>query len=232
VLLECHPALERLMRMIPGVAATVPIGAPLPAYDVRAPLLSLPRIFGTTLSTIPSAVPYLQVPADVHAGPLPGAGGLRVGIVWAGSATPNPLRSCSLETLSPLFDIPGITWYSLQADDRALELVAVPAAANIHDLRPRLTDFAETAALLGALDLVITIDTSVAHLAGALGIPVWVLLPAVADWRWLLERNDSPWYPSARLFRQAQPNDWTRVVRDVALALAARIAPADPKESR
>jgi tetratricopeptide (TPR) repeat protein len=232
VLLECHPALERLMRLIPGVAATVPIGAPLPAYDVRAPLLSLPRIFGTTLSTIPSAVPYLRVPADVHVGPLPGGDELRVGIVWAGSPKPNPLRSCSLEALSPLFDMAGISWYSLQADDRALELATVPAAANIHDLRPRLADFAETAGLLGALDLVITIDTSVAHLAGALGIPVWVLLPAVADWRWLLERSDSPWYPSARLFRQTRPNDWTRVVQDVALALAARLAPADPKEFR
>jgi ADP-heptose:LPS heptosyltransferase len=149
-----------------------------------------------------------------------------VGIVWAGSARPNPRRSCPLAALAPLFTLEGVSWYSLQVGDRAAELAREPAAAGIHNLAPALQDFADTAGAIAQLDLVVTIDTSVAHLAGALGTDVWVMLMAAPDWRWFFDREDSPWYPSARLFRQRRPGDWDSVVMSVRDALAVRTATA------
>ena len=180
--------------------------------------MSLPRAFRTEVASIPQACPYLQAqPVSAAAN---GASRLKVGIVWQGSLTNDRgrFRSCTLADLAPLRDISGISLYSLQsqlsgdARDELLEL-------SIPDLETGLVDFADTAAVVQSLDLVITVDTAMAHLAGALGRPVWVLLSAFPDWRWLLDRDDSPWYPTMRLFRQQHIGDWASVVSDVTAAL-------------
>jgi Tfp pilus assembly protein PilF len=179
---------------------------------------------------LPAKVPYLHAdPAAVEhwSRRLAGTGsGSRVGIVWAGSPkhAGDGRRSITLERLGPILDIPGVRFYSLQVGERAGDLARLPAD-KVVDLSPELTSYGETAAALAHLDRVVAVDTSVVHLAGALGRPCWVMLPFSPDWRWLLDRDDSPWYPTLRLFRQPAPDDWDSVIGRVAQALAARAAP-------
>jgi len=215
VVLESQPALSRLLRSLDGPSEVVAKGAPLPAVDAQVPLLSLPAAFGTTLETIPAPKSYLSAPsADWPE--LRAARGRRLGLVWAGNPEHknDANRSLSEAAVSRLLagigDRPDLSLFSLQVGPRRSDL-ATPGLVGhrIVDLAPRLTDFAETAAAIAALDLVIAVDTSVIHLAGALGRPGWLLLPFSPDWRWLLERNDSPWYPSLRLYRQSVPGNWT-----------------------
>jgi len=180
-------------------------------------------VFGTEVATIPAQVPYLRAPPERVAtwkrrlGP---AGGLRVGLAWRG-AQHIPKRSLPIECLLPVLVQPGLELHALQQEIPAEQRAWLQAHAPLFDHSAALHDFADTAALIAQLDLVVTIDTSVAHLAGALGKPVWILLRHSADWRWLLNRDDNPWYPTARLFRQHRPGDWDGVVADVSRALQA-----------
>src|ERR1700730_3076020 len=218
VVLEVPASLVRLARTVAGASQVVATGDPLPAFDCHCPLLSLPRVFKTNLATIPKTVPYLTVPAEASAGwaeRIPATPGLRVGVVWAGTA----VGAIDLRLLQPLWEVEGVSWFSLQVGDRSGDISSL-AGVKIADLSPWLTDFAETAAAVCRLDLVVSVDTSVAHLAGALGRPTWLLLRYPPEWRWLLEREDSPWYPTARLFRQRKEGDWSCVAREVATALA------------
>jgi tetratricopeptide (TPR) repeat protein len=218
VVLEVPEAVVRLVRTAADASEVVAAGDPLPAFDCHCPLLSLPRVLKTSLATIPDAVPYLSVPAGVMAARaerIATAPGLKVGIVWAGTT----VGAIDLRLLQPLWDVAGISWFSLQVGNASRD-ISLLNGVTIADLSPWLTDFAETAAAVCHLDLVITVDTSVGHLAGALGRPTWLLLPTPPDWRWLLEREDSPWYPTARLFRQRKAGDWPGMAREVAAALA------------
>lgn len=202
VLVACHPALRRLLSTAKGVSKVYGSWQELGGakYDLHAPILSLPYIFGTSLGTIPASVPYLMAPA----GPLPLDGEFKIGLVWAGNPehTGDARRSIPLATMLPLLRQPGVAWYSLQVGPASEEINTLGLSRVIQDLSPGLRDFANTASVINNLDLVITVDTAVAHLAGALGKPVWILLPYHADWRWMRGRSDSPWYPTARLFRQ------------------------------
>jgi Glycosyltransferase family 9 (heptosyltransferase) len=209
--------LLRLARTAAGVSQVIVADDPLPSFDCHCPLLSLPRVFKTNLATIPGAVPYLSVPqhaAAAWAERIGVAPELRVGLVWAGTG----VGAIDLRSLRSMFEVADVSWFSLQVGDRSGDLSLLDGV-KIAALAPWLTDFAETAAAVSRLDLVISVDTSVAHLAGALGRPIWLLLPKHSEWRWLLERNDSPWYSTARLFRQRDPGDWHEVARQVAAAL-------------
>jgi tetratricopeptide (TPR) repeat protein len=222
-LIRCPAALVPLLETIRGASISEE-AAPLPKYDAHLPLLSVPRMVGTTLETIPAQVPYIAVSEARRASGRTtvgkARGGRRVGLCWAGSpANPNDRnRSIPLPMLVPLFETPDVAWFSLQAGEAAEQLARTPAAGNIVPL-PDAMSLAETAALIAELDLVVTVDTSIAHLAGALARPVWVLLPFAPDWRWQLERDDSPWYPTLRLFRQFEPRDWQSVIRRVKIEL-------------
>ncbi len=191
-------------------------------YQLQAPLLSLPRLLGSTLVNLPNRVPYIKVEEKFQARWRQDLGRsfakLQVGFVWGGNPAHknDARRSLPLFRWAPLFRMAGISWYSMQKGERESELVDFSAAsgncAGLKNLAPELDSFEDTAAAITALDLVISVDTSVAHLAGALAKPVWLLLPFDADWRWLLERNDTPWYPTMRLFRQPVPGDWESVI--------------------
>jgi len=280
VILECQLVLKRLFETVRGVSEVIARGEPVPRVDFQAPLLSLPRVFETTLETIPRETPYIKAPAAAS-NELPAFGGesFKVGLVWAGN--PDHLndqnRSIPLALLRPLLNLEGFqcpedsllpherpplpsyghplplrggegtgegavqgdnvritsenshpegkadlqvrrafkvspAFYSLQVGERASELKRESGLSHVIDLSPHLRDFATTAAAIERMDLVVSVDTSVAHLAGALGKPVWLLLPFAPDWRWMLGRDDSPWYPTMRLFRQNQIGDWTTVV--------------------
>ncbi len=226
VLLVCMPALQPLLATLPGIAELRSPGTiPFDSFATYAPLMSLPHLLGITLDKLPNEVPYLQ--ADVSRLILPvQSNRKRSGIVWAGSPTQanDRNRSCRLEDFQPVLQVPGGEFYSLQVGDRAGELATFDSPVAIGDLAPQLHDYADTAAAIAQLDLVISVDTSVAHLAGALGKPVWTVLCYNADWRWLTERKDSPWYPTMRLFRQPQPGDWATVFARVAAALPQWIA--------
>lgn len=224
VLLELHPHLTRLFAGLwPGVTV-VRHGDPVPEHDAHCPLMSLPAAFGTTLDRMPPAEPYLWGdPAEVARWRprLEGVAGLRVGLVWAGNPrhVNDRNRSLPVSALTPLLAVPGIRFFSLQTGEAR---ATVPA--GVTDLIDGVRDFADTAAVLAQLDLLVTVDTAVAHLAGALGRPCWLLLPYAPDWRWLLGRTDSPWYPSLRLFRQTRPGDWATAAVTVAAALRALAA--------
>lgn len=211
VIVECRPGLERLFSTLKGCTEVVTFGADLPAFDLHLPLMSLPGVLGVTLDNIPAELPYLGGPpgaADFSA--LTTASGLKIGIAWAGKASrrDNLSRSCSLDDFAPLLEIAGAEIFALQVGPSA-GLGPWAARDNVHDLSPDLTDFADTAAAISQLDLVVSVDTSVAHLAGALGKPTWVLLSQPNNaFLWMEDRRDSPWYPSVRLFRQTTPGDW------------------------
>jgi hypothetical protein len=212
VTLGCPTELFNLFSRLPGVETCLPQPGTAPAsFSVHASLPSLPRIFGTTLATIPQNIPYMHAdPAKIERwrARMTGTNTKKIGLVWAGRPTHrgDRERSLPLAALADLPALPGIQWFSLQKGDAAQQARTAPF--ELTDWTNELIDFSDTAALIANLDLVISVDTSVAHLAGAMGKPVWVLLPFVPDWRWLLERGDSPWYPTMRLFRQTTSGDW------------------------
>lgn len=228
VIVRCAPELATLAAGVPGVSEVVRRGERLPAFDAWCPLPSLPRAFGTTLASVPANIPY------VHADPertarwrsrLAGTGGeCRVGLVWASQSKHRTAKAKSipLEAFAPLGATPGVRWYSLQLGEAARDAWRPPSGMRLTDLGGELADFAETAAVVANLDLVISVDTAVAHLAGAMGRPTWTLLKFVPDWRWLLGRDDSPWYPTMRLFRQEQDGDWRAPVARLGDALRER----------
>lgn len=224
VTLESYKALTRLFEAS-GLADDV-VQYPLAAEgaDYRVPVMSVPHLLGTTLETLPAEVPYLSVPAEAKVDLPERAGGLRVGLVWSSNPQARMARrkSLDLSALAPLTEISDVAFYSLQVGQDAAQLREPAAGGRIADMAPQLTDLAATASAISQLDLVISIDTVVAHLAGALGAEVWTLLPAVPDWRWMTGRTDSPWYPTMRLFRQPAPGEWGPVVADLAAALRAR----------
>jgi len=225
VVFECEPELIPLMAPELGydeiVEKVFSPEAPYPAHDAQISLISLAALFRIDESKLPGRVPYIAPPADrlpAWRGRLAGDG-LAVGLVWAGNPQhPNDaLRSLDLAALAPLSGVAGVRFFSLQVGGRSDD--PAPAGLSIERLDRDLGDYGETAAALTALDLLITVDTSVAHLAGALGRPVWTLVPFASDWRWLVGRVDSPWYPSMRLFRQPRPRDWRPVIDEVRAAL-------------
>jgi tetratricopeptide (TPR) repeat protein len=233
VVFEVQPQLKKLLQSLETRAAIIGRGEPLPPFDLHTPLLSLPLAFRTDLDSIPGGVPYLRVdPAAVRAWKerLAALPGLRIGLNWHGNPEAEKqsalqARSFPLSAASALARLPGVSLVSLQKGPGAEQRGQVDFGAAV----AQLTDpehlgpdeiAGETAAIMMGLDLVITADTALAHLAGALGVPVWVVLQAVPDWRWLAERDDSPWYPSMRLFRQRTPGDWREVLDRVAAELA------------
>ena len=224
VVLSVHDPVRRLFKDFDSRILVIGQKEEPSEFDLHCPLLSLPLAFGTKLETIPTwPEGYLKAPAEevaAWAQRLP-AGRRRIGLVWSGSTlhTSDALRSIPLAQLTPLFQS-GDVWVSLQKDPRDRDRPALEAS-GIFDPTAELGDFADTAALISALDLVITVDTSVAHLAGALGKPVWVMLPFAPDFRWMLRREDSPWYPSMRLFRQQRSGDWEEVIAKISQALQA-----------
>jgi Tfp pilus assembly protein PilF len=219
IVLEVPTELLGLARRLPEIDELVARGDALPEFELQCPLFSLPRAFGTTLDSIPAPVPYLGAAPEAVARwreRLGTAPGLKVGIAWAGSPMhrSDAQRSIAIEQWLPLLRLEGVRWFSLQAGARAADLARLPEGL-VTDLALELRDFAETAAAIRNLDLVIAVDTAVAHLAGALGSPAFVLLRERPDWRWLLGRDDSPWYPTLRLFRQRRAGDWEDVLRRV-----------------
>jgi Flp pilus assembly protein TadD len=232
VVVECPDMLLQLFASVAGVDRLLAEGTELPPFDVHAPLMSLPYLLGTRLDTVPTDIPYLSVPAELVESWRSRLGGhdtFKVGVVWQG----NPhhkwdrYRSVRLTDFAPLAEVPGVQLISLQKGDAA-------AALRSHDRSCRVTEwaapqdresgtFAETAAVMKNLDLVVTVDTAVAHLAGALALPVWVALSTIADWRWLMGRTDTPWYPTMRLFRQRTLGKWGPVFERMADELRALI---------
>lgn len=228
VIFECQPRLTELFRDLAGVdqiVARQEHSVPAVDFDYHVYLLSLPGIFGTTLKSIPDTVPYLRAdPARARhwrATIVPGQ--LNVGLAWAGNPnnSNDKRRSCRLADLAAFADIPGVAFHSLQKGPGAEQAARPPAGMRLIDAADAQESFADTAALVDQLDLVISIDSAVAHLAGAMGKPVWVLLHDVPDWRWMRERPDSPWYPGMRLFRQTAGGDWRAVAATVAAELRA-----------
>jgi len=229
VILDVQPALVPLLAELRGVEAIVSNGQAPPAFEFHCPMMSLPAAFETTLDTIPSDVPYLSVP-QVHTEKwsqlLPRSPRRRIGISWAG----NPAfvydaeRSLGLTRMLPLLSRTDVQFVSIQKALREEDADILRAHPQIKLVGHAIDSFADTAALIASLDLVISSDTSVVHLAGALGKPVWILLQFVPDWRWLLDRTDCPWYPTARLFRQAERNNWETVISDVERALGQFMA--------
>jgi Flp pilus assembly protein TadD len=239
VVLSVPAPLVSLLSGLDPRATAIAEGDPLPGFDLHCPLMSLPLAFGTSLDTVPADIPYLAAPAQRvefwrrRMALLPG---LRIGLVWAGAArrfqpsanVVDRRRSVTLSHYARLAAIPGVSLVSLQKGEAAAETRSPPSGMTIHDWSESLDDFNETAALIAALDLVISVDTAVVHLAGALGKPVWMLNRFDTCWRWLLGRDDSPWYPTLRQFRQPAPGDWESVMRAIAETLAAMVAHANP----
>ena len=227
VVLLCQPELGRLMQSQTDLSLdeVISFGQPLPEFQVQCPLLSLPRIFKTTLTTVPARVPYLQADSILAAAwkARMKPGRKNIGLVWATKpAVPGAdSRSIGLGALTPLANVPGVTFWSLQKGDAAGEARAAPANMELIDCSAELNDFADTAALIANLDLVIVGDSAVAHLAGELGVPGWIILPRPSPWRWMQDRADSPWYPMARLFRQQRAGNWAGPVARVAHELTS-----------
>jgi hypothetical protein len=225
VLIGCPPPLERLLRGCPELGQVVPSGASPPSFDYHCPILSLPGVFGTELHSVPAEIPYIhpepQLVEEWAARLGPPDGWLRVGLIWAGRPEHenDRRRSITLAALAPLGKVEGVRFYSLQKGPAADQARHPPAGMELIDLTADLTDLAHTAAMMSHLDLVIGVDTGPMHLAGATGRPAWVMLPLFPDFRWLMNREDSPWYPTMRLFRQTQPGQWADVIESVASAL-------------
>jgi hypothetical protein len=234
VVLEIHRPLVALAAAIPGVAELRQLGEKLPPFDLHSPLMSLPLAFGTQLATIPAEIPYLSVPRERLArwrrrlGPRQR---MRIGIVWSGNPDYGDdfKRSIPLADFTRILDRGECELHVIQNDVRASDKQVLDGLTHLVDHSTLFGDFADTAALISLLDLVIAVDTSVAHLAGAIGWPTWLLLPHLADWRWLAGREDSPWYPTMWLFRQETEGDWAGVLDRVARQLTALLAEAhDP----
>jgi hypothetical protein len=233
VVLAVRPQLTRLCDKVDGVSEVVSQVEPRSDIAAMLPFEHIPAMLGVTLQTIPTT-PYLCPPANVVPLPVTQPGALRVGLVWA--TMPSHERSAEINALgragpralppsylAPLLTQPGVEWYNLQKRLGVKDLTREGVQKRIHDLTPLLRDFADTASVISQLDLVITVDTAVAHLAGALGKDVWVLLPCPADSRWLLDRTDSPWYPTMRLFRQRERGVWIDPISELLTALQARL---------
>jgi tetratricopeptide (TPR) repeat protein len=225
VILQSPKVLVRLLRSVKCIEQVVADGAQLPKIDLHCPLLSLPLALGTALNSIPAQIPY------IHVDPLlfqkwrdrlqPDGSRTKIGLVWRGRIKEKRerRRACSLGQLLNLTQFENATFYSLQKRDVAEQAEIHPQNMKLVDYTEELDDFLDTAALVANLDLIISVDTAVAHMAGALGKPVWTMLPFAADWRWMLDRTDTPWYPSMRLFRQPSPGNWQAVISDVAREL-------------
>ncbi len=230
VVFECLPNLINLLKNCTGIDTIIsrdPSGKLSEQFDFHSHLLSIPGILNTRLDTIPSNGPYI-IPDSTRVMEWRdrlkvNEKSIKIGLVWASSPENRELyhkKSCKLINFETISEIPGLSFYSLQKGSSSAEIHNAPKSMKIIDLDNELNDFVDTAAVIANLDLVISVDTSVAHLAGAIGKPVWTLLPFVPDWRWLLERDDSPWYPSMRLFRQSRPDDWDDVFEQVEKALS------------
>jgi hypothetical protein len=220
VVLEVYPELATLLGRIEGVAAVVERDAALPAFDLHCPMGSLPLAFRTEATAIPAEIPYLKASDERIAqwGPrLAKLKAPRVAIAWSGNAKQanNPSRSIALARLAALFAYDQASFISIQHELRPQDAVTLAGIPRITHIGEELRDFDDTAAVLSLVDLVISVDTSVAHLAGAMGRPTWIFLAFSPDWRWQLERADSPWYPTARLYRQSVPGDWDSVIARV-----------------
>lgn len=244
IVVEVQPPLLRLLRSFAeqtSVASRVkirliPQGIPLPLITHHCPLMSLPAVFGTTLETVPAPIPYLcadhaliqqrsaelaslfELASPAARSPKP----LAIGLNWAGNPSyrADHERSTHLKTFYPLLELPNIYWISLQKGEPARQISELPGHLRLDDLSSGDRDLAETTALIASLDLVITTDTAIAHVAGALGKPLWLLLPWQSDWRWMQDRSDTPWYPQARLFRQSSPGNWPQLIQHVARELS------------
>ncbi len=216
VVLQCHKELASLLSTVNGVEQVISFDEPLPAFDVYCPLMSLPYIFQTHIDSIPAKMPYIAASSAYLDRWLKRLdfSGLKVGIVWAGRAehVDDKNRSMTLKDFEPLLGLRDVRFYSLQKGQASSQ---TKSYHNIVDLSSDIEDFSDTAAIISKLDIIITVDTSVAHLAGAMDREVWVLLPFSPDWRWMLHRKDSPWYPRARLFRQKRRGDWSGVIEEV-----------------
>jgi len=242
--LECHPRLARILSSYAFLESVVPYGQARPdGVSVWFPLLSLPRAFGTDITCIPANVPYLSADPErvaFWAGRLAGDRNFRVGIAWQGDPRTERTslrgRSVPLADFAPFAATPGVSLYSLQKGHGTEQLQDVAFGARVVRLQPELdsgTDaFVDTAAVMMHMDLIVTSDTSIAHLAGALGRPVWVATKFAPEWRWLLDRADSPWYPTMRLFRQTSPRDWTNVFAAMATQLGERVPVLQRNEVR
>jgi len=233
IIVTCPPALQLLLATVPGVSEVAAAGNRLPPYDAHIALLSLPGALNVSVDSIPAPIPYVHVDRqrrEARRATLSHDGRLRAGIAWAGNSTHtnDRHRSMPLATLLPLFGVGGVAWYSLQHGEAAAQLEEQRAAAYVEPLPAHFT-LDDTAALIAELDLIISVDTSIVHLAGALARPCWVMLPYAPDWRWLLDRDDTPWYPTLRLFRQSIAHDWSSVVARVATELALRSATHAPR---
>lgn len=218
-----EPVRSLIQRNMPSIEVFA-FGKPLPEADLVCPLASLPLAMGTTLSTIPSSVPYLRADAErvrLWSRRLGPARGRRIGFAWSGSTSHanDTQRSMALDRMRPILRVPGLEFVALQTGLRAGDRAVLSGEPSLCFLGEAIGDLEDTAALAALCDLVVSVDTSTVHVAGALGRPVWILLPYVPDWRWLLERSDSPWYPSARLFRQGERGNWNEVIDRVAAAL-------------
>lgn len=227
VVLECHPQLNSLFQGIKGVIYIGAFGEELPVCDYQTPFLTLPRIFATTLETIPACC-SISVPVALLTKwqqRISSYSGPKVGIVWAGSTVHHNdcFRSLPLALFSSFTKITDIQFFSLQMGEAKRQLALSPLAERVIDLTDQIENFADTAALIEQIDLVISVDTAVTHLAATLGKPVLLLLAFAPDWRWLLDRNDSPWYPSIQIFRQKQPGEWGDVIIRALAALDSRL---------
>jgi tetratricopeptide (TPR) repeat protein len=233
VILECEPELMKLFQGFPGADFVIARGETIPPFDVQCPLMSVPGALGITPASIPASIPYLGTDAErieewrsTIDGPR---GALRVGLVWSGNSRVQGDwdRSMRLETLAELATVSKVKFFALQKGRAGEEAKNPPRGMQLENLGWRLRDFGDTAAVMSLLDLVITTDTSPAHLAGALGRPVWVMLNSAPDWRWMLGREDSPWYPTMRLFRQKSVGNWEEVIVRIAAELTRMTRPTE-----
>jgi tetratricopeptide (TPR) repeat protein len=227
VIVLCQKGMAPTMRSIPGVQHVLSDGEPCPSVHFHVPMGSLPRIFGTTPANVLSRTPYLYADppriAEWSRKLGPRGDRLRIGLAWQGNLQPDPARSIDPKFLSPLLDVEGVEFFSLQKEIEG-QPAAPPPDPRIRNFSADLKDFAETAALIANLDQVITIDTAVSHLSAALGHETWMMLCQRADWRWLRDRRDSPWFPTMRMYRQSELNDWKPVIQSVAGDLKAKVA--------
>ena len=237
VIVECQAPLVRLLAGCAGVDQVIAHGEPRPPFDVHIPLLNLPGVFHTSLETVPAKVPYLAPDPEAVTQWKKKLGrkkGLKIGIAWQGNPDfrKDCFRSIPLTHFGMLAETPGVRLFSLQFGTGREQLAQYVDSWPITDLGDELGDFSNTAAIMKNLDLVITSDSAPAHLAGALGLPVWVALTFAPDWRWMAKRADSPWYPTMRLFRQTKHGDWAGVLQEIQAALAELVSPAQKTSAK
>jgi Flp pilus assembly protein TadD len=228
VILDIQPELHRLLHDLDETVTLAKPNQPLPPFDVHCPLTLLTPALGVTIQTIPASVPYLSSPpglADRWRKRMPPEPLLRIGLAWAGDPrhVNDRHRSISLSAFAALAQVPDVMFVSLQKGAGAAQAASPPARLALHDWTGELNDFADTASLIDNLDLVISVDTAVAHVAAAMGKPVWLLVPYAPDWRWMLDRADSPWYPTVQIFRQPFPGDWASPLKNIDTALRLAI---------